>query len=233
MRYIDEKRKKIEININDFQFFDNGACGEIYYNNDKDIILKKYYSYTTLSDRLDVNVFDVLKQINHPNFIKLYKLFFDFNNYSSPKEQPIDIYTAKYYQKEDITPAFVNKDYLLDNFNSIERLFEIFSNANIKVYDVKPQNTVFTKELIIIIDPDYYKISKDGIKDIKIWNKKNLFALFKQLLLYGLDCEDWGKMINWIYNNINANEITENTDLACELSKKLQYIKKPIDVIRK
>ena len=41
------------------------------------------------------------------------------------------------------------------------------------------------------------------------------------------------KMERWFDNNFDLNEITERTDLACELSKKLKYVKRPIDVIKK
>ena len=92
---------------------------------------------------------------------------------------------------------------------------------------------MFTKESIIIIDPDFYKTSKDTRKNIENWNKKILFELFKEILLAGLKNGDRTSMYGWIYDTFKINEITERTDLAHELSKKLKYVKRPIDVIRK
>ena len=231
MYYIDENYKKVNIDIQSYKIFDVGGCGEIYRN--KDEILKKYYPRTDRLHRLKIKEFNLLKQINHTNFIKLHKIYMICNKPSIIKRYLVDLYTAKYYQKEDITPAFLNKDYLLENFSSIENLFRIFSDNKIKTYDIKLYNTVFTKDFIVIIDPDLYELSNDKINKIKVWNKNNLFKLFTEILLAGLKGCDWTNMFCWIYDNFNPEKINENTDLAHELSKKLQYVKRPIEVIRK
>lgn len=161
-------------------------------------IVKKYYPRTDSSNRLNIKVFNVLKQIDHINFIKLYKAYMIRNKYSliTSKKHFIDIYTGKYYQKQDIVPTLINKDYLLDNINNIENLFRIFSDNKIKTYDVKLFNTVFTKESIIIIDPDCYEISKDTRKNIESWNKKHLFELLGEILLTGLKNCDRSDMLD-------------------------------------
>jgi len=231
MRYIDEKGKKIEIDISALKYFNSGHCAKVYRN--KDEIVKQYYAHTYLLDRLKINVFNILKQIDHPNFIKLYKAYMTRYKNLLINRYYIDMYTAKYYKKEDIIPTFINKDYLLDNINNMENLFQIFSDNKIKADDVRVSNVVFTKESIIIIDPDFYKTSKDTRKNIENWNKKILFELFKEILLAGLKNGDRTSMYGWIYDTFKINEITERTDLAHELSKKLKYVKRPIDVIRK
>ena len=147
----------------------------------------------------------------------------------------IDGYTTKFYQKESINPLCIDKDYLLSNLYEIEKLFNIISSTGIKVDDIFIDNIVYTKDRIIIIDPDFYRISKSKESEIKSWNKRNILILFQSMIeeTIGLYHEERQKLISWFEDTFFEEKITENTNVTDNIAKELKYVKKPIDVIRK
>lgn len=236
MRYIDGDGKKVKFNMNEFKFLDSGGCASVYDNNI--LIFKRYHKGTPNNLKLRKDVFNILKQIKSANFIKLYNSYYVEYNYKriNFNDEYLDAYTAEYYQKENIIPALINKDYLLENLKKLDDLFELLSDNRIETNDVRVQNTILTKESIVIIDPDFFEIHRNSKKEIRIWNKARLLNLVRDLLLKIELFKDYNtmeKMERWFDDNFDLNEITESTDLAYELSKKLKYVKKPIEVIRK
>ena len=145
----------------------------------------------------------------------------------------VDAYTAKYYPEEPINVLYEHTDYLLDNFNELEILFKIFSYNGIVTDDVKGENTVLNKNSIIIIDPDAFYTSKESQKNLLIWNKKELLHLFKSLLLDSAreneNSKKWLLINRKIDNDLTNFEIEENTNITNEFSKRLCYVKRPID----
>ena len=236
MRYIDENGTKVKFDMKEFQFLNNGGCARVYHNNIQ--IFKRYYKATPNNLKLRKDVFNILKQIKSANFIKLYNSYYVEYNYKriNFNDEYLDAYTAEYYQKENIIPALINKDYLLENLKKLDDLFKLLSDNRIETNDVRVQNTILTKESIVIIDPDFFEIHRNSKKEIRIWNKARLLNLVRDLLLKIELFKDYNtmeKMERWFDDNFDLNEITESTDLAHELSKKLKYVKKPIEVIRK
>ena len=236
MRYIDENGTKVKFDMKEFQFLNDGGCARVYHNNIQ--IFKRYYKAIPNNLKLRKDVFNILKQIKSANFIKLYNSYYVEYNYKriNFNDEYLDAYTAEYYQKENIIPALINKDYLLENLKKLDDLFGSLSDNKIETHDVSVWNTILTKESIVIIDPDFYELSNDLKNNIKIRNKEILLNLVKDLLLKIELFKDYNtmkKMERWFDNNFDLNEITERTDLACELSKKLKYVKRPIDVIKK
>ena len=189
-------------------------------------------------------MFDILKTINSEHLMKIYEIYSKTNilkllSSKIVKTQfTVDAYTAKYYRDDDIDVLTTTKDYLLDNFRELEELFTMFTTNGIKPGDLKRDNTVLNSKGIILIDPDSFSISTDSNNDLVIKNKKALLSLFKGLLLncalYKEDCE---QSIQFIDRKINIDltdfEINESTEITAELSKKLKYVKKPIDYFRK
>ena len=66
-----------------------------------------------------------------------------------------------------------------------------------------------------------------------IWNKKELLHLFKSLLLDSAreneNSKKWLLINRKIDNDLTNFEIEENTNITNEFSKRLCYVKRPID----
>lgn len=141
MAYYNRNNKKLHINENAFKYLNCGECAKIKHNDN--MILKEYFSNTMLNCRLTPQLFDILKTINNPHFIELYDLYTDYSFIELLKSKLSlqtfypDAYTAKYYKENTTDPLCEPIDYLLDNFNELEHLFEIFTTNEIITSDVK------------------------------------------------------------------------------------------------
>lgn len=182
MNYYNRDLKKFD--PTGFEYLNRGSCGHISYN--KNIIFKQYFASTKQEDRLSEHIFDILKDINNPHFIKLIdiyskndllKLFF---NKLRKKVFLVDAYSAKYYENENINVLNEPIDYLLDNIREIEILIDIFSDNAVMIDDIHRKNVIFTSQKMIIIDPDFFKISNN--EDLIIINKMRLLDLIKDIL---------------------------------------------------
>lgn len=183
MSYYNRKYKKND----NMKFLDCREYAKVLYNNE--IIFKKYYSQTINEYRIKQEMFDLLKSINNPHLIELYDIYCNFNLLELVSNKIglipfyIDAYTAKYYPDALVNVLYENKDYILDNFRELEKLFEIFTDNMICTDDIKRDNTILGgKENITIIDHDlFYRVkeSKDYVSTI---NKKKLLKLFRSIL---------------------------------------------------
>ena len=80
---------------------------------------------------------------------------------------------------------FEQKNYLLENIEKLEKLFETFSNYKICVEDVKRRNTVINRNEIIIIDHDlFYIFNENASKDfMSLVNKRKLLELVRSIMV--------------------------------------------------
>ena len=185
MSYYNRNYKKIKLSA--MEYLNSGECAKVFYN--KEIIFKEYYSKTRLNCRLSEKMFDILKKINNPHFIELFDIYSDFDFIELLKNKLkilpfiVDAYTAKYYPDDSINVLFEHKDYILDNFKELEVLFRIFSENMICTDDIKKDNTVISKDGIVIIDPDLFYTMQSSREFISALNKKKLLNLFRSILI--------------------------------------------------
>lgn len=137
-------------NFNELKCFDYGNTANIYKIEEN--IFKKYYTYTSDKYRLDKETFDILNYIKSKNMTEIYELL-----YADENLEEVGGYISKYYERNLINILNQDIDYILDNMNDIEKLFDELSKHMIRVDDVKYKNTILTKDKIILIDPDSYK----------------------------------------------------------------------------
>ena len=250
MAYYDRKNRKLD--KRDMKYLANGGFGNVYF--DEETILKVYYPKCSdpFEGKITLEVFDILKEIHHPNFIELLDIYsnLDFltlfcRKFNLIYSFQIDAYTAKYYQKEDINPLLESKDYLLDNLREINQLCTLLTKLRIRLDDLRAGNTIFTKEKMIIIDPDYFRLTALSMKQLTIHNKKSVFILFKDI------CSNYleeillqenptltlqqrmiraDKIVNRQFDDIR---ITDQTDIPAVLSKRLKSVKKPVELFER
>ena len=197
-------------NFNELKCFDYGNTANIYKIEEN--IFKKYYTYTSDKYRLDKETFDILNYIKSKNMTEIYELL-----YADENLEEVGGYISKYYERNLINILNQDIDYILDNMNDIEKLFDELSKHMIRVDDVKYKNTILTKDKIILIDPDSYKkviYSEESLKKI---NRKALLDLFKSIYLNFLPKNE--NCIK-IFDLFDIN-IDDKTNITYEFSKKL------------
>ena len=231
MAYFNRDFQKFELD-NTMQYLDKGTTSEIFF--DGDIIFKKYFD---IPDFLKINpkMFDILKDVNNPHFIKLIDIYSEANSLIELKELRfiVNAYTAKYYKKETINVLDESKDFILDNFRELEILFNFFSKNNIRLSDTKNENVVFNHENIIIIDPDRFQEQHDEERELLLSNKRSLLYLFKSILVAAAkDYYDKKDMSKKIFDQFDDIIVKSNTDVTKSISQKLKYVKKPIEILK-
>lgn len=236
MPYYNRNHKKLI--LSSMEYLNSGDCAKVLHN--KDIIFKEYYSETPFDCRLNEKVFDILKNINNPHFIELFDIYSDFSFIQLLKNKIgifpfiVGAYTAKYYSDNSVNALFEHKDYILGNFRELETLFEIFSENMICTDDIKRDNIIIGKDGIVIIDPDLFYTMESSKEFISTLNKMHLLYLLKSIFINSIKNEpNYGKFTTSIGNELVDFKITDNTEVTHELSKKLKYVRQPIELFRK
>lgn len=184
---------------------------------------------------MSYDVFNIIRYIDNPNFIKLYdvykknnNIFCDFlNNLYDllSKRYIIDAYTSMFYQKQDIDILNEPMEYTLYNFSELFKLFDIFTENQLEARDCVCCNTIFTLERIIIIDPDLFRLSYIDKEELKILNRIELLKLFKDIYYEK-------SKYKYTLEILELFHLDETSDMPYELSKKLQGYKKSIDYLK-
>lgn len=127
------------------------------------------------------------------------------------------------------------KNYLLENMEKLEKLFETFSDYKICVKDVKRRNTVINRNGIIIMDPDlFYIFNENASKDfMSLVNKRKLLELVRSIMVNSESGEvDYLMFENGINMEILDFKVNDETNITNEVAPKLKYVKKPIYFFR-
>ncbi len=200
----------------------------------RDMILKKYWYCTEYT--IDEDVFNKLCTIDNDYFIKLYDLFTiisddehdeKYAKYRQGKKFfSLDGYTAKYYQPNYINPLLEKSDYLINSIEGLKELVDTLSNLKITMDDTKIKNTVIQNNGIIIIDPDYYKLSNKDVEFIKNNNYKELLQLLKTLFIQYSVLRKMDAL-NYFTELYNIKPL----ESVCYIEKELRKVKRPIDLL--
>lgn len=236
--YYNRDRQRLRLKRSELEYLNSGENAKVLYNND--IVLKEYFFDTDTDFRLNPEMFDIMKDIDNPNFIKLLEIYSDFDLLELLKNRMkvlpfiTDAHIAKYYVDDAVNVLYTSKDYILDNFRELEILFNIFTDNSIATDDVKRKNAILNSRRIIIIDPDSFYITKSSKEVLTLQNKKKLLHLFRSICLDGTTNQsNSGDLITWIDTELTNIPVTASTDVCYEISKKLKYARKPIDIFKK
>ena len=204
-----------------YKKINQGSTATIYRKND--VILKQYYYFAEPRYLIKEDLFYTLKEINHPNLMKLYRLL--------KNNDIIEGYICQFIKSTDTKIVERSLSYTLDNLHDLSKLIEIFNQLSILINDATAYNIIMQENKMVIIDPNSYKIDYSlSYERISINNKKQLLEYIKSLYLscYTGYAFDYYRKINNLFNF----KIKSDTNLCDELSKRL-VCKKPIDVLKK
>lgn len=220
----------------ELEYLSAGGCSYISHNETE--IWKEYFSDTKPWCRITEEVFDLLKSINNEHLIELFDIYTtlsssEFEKYQN-KEIPFrtDAYSARYYPNNETRLLEEPTDFLLDNFWEIEKLFDTFTDESTLTEDVKRENAVIGPNGIIIIDPDCFQTIHFPKEKIAIKNKKNILELLRSIAIAEMIEDNYNKELASIYD-LTDIEITKDTNVTYEISKKLKGTKTPKDYCMK
>lgn len=238
-------RDNIKFDFTDMEYLSHGYNGEVFYNNK--MIFKKYFSWSEKDSRINLQLFDLLKEFKNPHFIELYDIYtkyfkIEIINRIIKKIRNnaflVEGYSAKYYQEDNIDVLNSSKEYFLENLFEIEKFINELSENGIKINDMIRRNIILNKDNIVIIDPDLFYLW-NPISCLPA-NKEKLYYLFNDLLLgevfkipYLYTTSKYLKEQNIFKNhmyNLYANEKFCVTD---EFSKILKHTNKPVELFEK
>lgn len=227
---------KLNIDLNEIKRINENMVTNAFIYRYKDIIIKKYWYCTEYA--ISDDVFDKLCTIDNDYFIKLYELFtiFSDDEYEKMYTRYLqgksffnkDGYTAKYYQPDSINPVMEQSTYLIKSIEGLKELVDILSNARIMMTDTKVGNTIIKNNGIIIIDPDYYRLSSQDISIIKNNNYHELLQLLKTIFMHYAKLEK--EIISKLFAELDNNDSLE---AICHIEKELRKVKRPLDLFNK
>lgn len=232
MKYYNKNNELIELNLELAKF--HGGCSNIYQIT-QDIYFKKYFEYTQESARINLEIFQNLKKLNHPHTNEIIDLLYDFdettnlNTFNKPLPKKVAGYLYIFLKEENIDILQAPTEYILYNITELEKLCYILTELKIKIRDLKRENTIFHEDKIILIDLDSLKLSKQSYTDLVAYNQKILYSYLISLFLES-------KSYSWKYKT-KISSLFESGDqydnIASTLQKKLKNYKNVMEYIQK
>jgi hypothetical protein len=232
MLYYNSNGKLINYNLNEPKFY--GKSSKIFQLEDN-CCLKQYFPYSTRNVRIDLETFNILKKLNHPNVNKVLEIYYEENKikkieYLKSHIQDLEVDAYKYLYIEDSFIDIIKEptEYLLYNLEELEKLTKIFTELKIWMRDFKRENTVFFKDKIILIDLDCCKLVKsNSVFDLYSNNIDCLQNLF-------IDLFEKCKSYSYRYENeiFDLFSLDGDRTITSSVSKKLCKYKTPLDYIK-
>lgn len=228
----DGKKVKLQVYENPIEY---GTCGYIskcinQFGEEK--LLKEYYPSCEEESKLCNIILQIIHNIDNRHLVKLYEWFCykKMSDYFLDIGIPIDAYTCDYIKRDSVNLLETSKEYLLENLYEIISLNDVLSNQKILLDDIKIENTIMTKEAIVLIDPDTWKIETIlSYEEIRYCNIKKIMNLFQLLCMYNLIGVHIG--IDSLFS-ITDSEITSG-DITKIISDRLSSYKYPIEYLKK
>ena len=144
------------IDTNDFSEFKEGSCAKIYKK--ENLLLKVYKNECKYANRISTSVFEYLRSVDIPNFVRLCDSFYTYRgiwNYFLK----MDAYTL--FFDGNAIPSLLDSsvEYFMDMVVMLEKVVPILSKYGILLWDGNAYNLLFTKNNVVILDPDGFSIS--------------------------------------------------------------------------
>ena len=159
-----------------FEYFKSGKCANIYKKDD--ILLKIYNSHCKSQYYLKKKVFNLLKELNISNIATLYEYYYLYDKMNN--FVPMDAYTMKYIENDNINILDQPKEYLIDTVRNLEDTCLKLADNRIKMHDVHANNVILNNNGPTLIDVDTYNLYKlSSFKKIYLNNKLELLNFLK------------------------------------------------------
>ena len=208
-------------------YINSGEYGDIYrYNENQCIKIYKNKEFK-VNYFLTTYLFNYLKEIESENLVAIDELLYENNK----NRFQADAYIMEYYKAIYQNILLIPSDYLIENIENLLILSKELSKRYIILDDLKKDNTIFTKEKIVLIDNEHYILNRNiSQREIFHTNNSNISCLFNQLLLKELR-KYYNSQTSAIYTDKLFPVTTRSTTIVNTLTKRLNRYKRPIDYI--
>ena len=230
----DEKGQ--EWNIDDD--YDKNGIGKgkngIVYHAGVDQCAKIYYGKVFPRNRLQKDVYDILKSIDSPFLVQMNQLL-----YNNPQLDELIGYLMKYYSSKKLKILWKHTKYSLYILGEFMKLSKILSKEHIVMGDLARKNTAYTGNKVVIVYPDLFKYIPDN--SIGDCQKKKYIEIYQFIRnIYFVEVENMVNAESTLEGKRNLYQKTNDLfdfDWDCKmvkrLSRKLRKYKYPIDYFLK
>ena len=174
--------KKI-LDTDKYSKFDHGGNSTIYKNIGSDILFKVYKFDINYRYHMRKKNFEMLKEKNIPNLVKLMDYYFQFDQKIN-SILPMDAYTMKMVKGKKIDLIDMDRNYMKNILEQLEETLKCLSNEKILIGDAHKDNIIFNENGVTLIDLDQFikmgLYSKKGIYDA---NKSSLMHIITMKIL--------------------------------------------------
>ena len=233
--YYDRNNNKIIIPDEILEdYLNNGECGTIYHYHSDSCIKIYNQKYTETMHRLDVRIYEALKEIDSPNLIDIRELLF---NEESQTHYHADAFISKYYEEKYHDFLDIPTTYLLENVERIISLSSKLSQKKIRLHDLKRENVVLEDKNIVFIDPDMWYYSNLSHREIRNLNINALSSFFNRMVKESLKLSHQDLIMgSTLYFEQTVTDklfpLTGNANKQIKvLTKRLHNFERPIDYI--
>lgn len=184
---------------------------------------------------MDLELFNILKKLNHPNINKVLELYYDVSKIKNKdylishiQDLKVDAYKYLYIDDSFIDIISESTEYLLYNLKKLEEITLIFTELGIWMKDFKRENTIFFKDKIILIDLDCCKVVK--INDSSYIHSNNICCLQHLFIDLFEKCRSYSYRFEDKVSELFS--LDENSSITSSVSRKLGKYKTPFDYIK-
>jgi len=159
-----------------FEKYRTGECARVYKKDNT--LLKVYMADCKYKFVLKRSIFNLLKNLNIPDVVKLY----DYYHYDVKFSRvlPMDAYTMEYIENDDINILDQSREYLIDTMRQLENTSVMLANNKIQMIDLNAHNVIFNKSGAKLIDVDQYDVYKlKSVKKVLVHNKLELLYFLR------------------------------------------------------
>ncbi|MBR3661416.1 MAG: hypothetical protein IKN63_05935 [Bacilli bacterium] len=202
--------------LNNYYYLNEGQCGVIYRKDNQ--VLKIYRLKCPYAYRINRQVFNILKELNLNNIVKLNDYYHFFKS-SILSMLPVDAYIMEYIEPSKSLILDKSKDYILFIIKSLEETSLKLAQNKIVMYDSHYSNIIFTDNNAIIIDVDSYQYSYfKSVNSIYLHNKKEVLKMFKSKIINELKDKDLDiDRINDLLNfDLRKSSLVSNIKNLCD-----------------
>ena len=195
MEYVDYNN----LDLSELELIGSGSFGEVYKCDD--LAIKIYDSATYDCDNIHIDIFEDLRDIDLPGFLKLVdystvmcrkEKLSKKRDYNVDEKEVINAYSSKFIEASKEKMIDKPIEYTLNTLYEFKKVLDELNKRKILISDPHNENVIINDNNLVIIDPDLYRYHPNPDK----MNNKRI----KEFII-DLWCEEYGvyEHKNW-YN---------------------------------
>lgn len=167
------------IDADKYEFYSSGANSKVYVKNDEAL---KIYKDVKVRYYMKKKTFEMLKEADIPNLVKLRDYYNQYTGWLYEKIVPMDGYTMDFVEGTPVELLSADRKYIDIILAQLEETLNKLCEKKIIIRDSSMTNIIFNENGVTLIDPDYYYRSKKSPSSyIYQQNKEELIYSFNSI----------------------------------------------------